>query len=223
MARSKNRSEFENEDTEPLPPELAAFAKDPNEAKRVIERAAKPKKKKKRPSKPLGSLIWLSGAIPGLLSSLGLLLMILWTPGLSVLYSTIWILIIVVIIQGNTTGINLMKGNIVQVGFDLEDAARVAGAGWVRTYFKIWLPLLSPYLALIGLLNFNVAAGTTASIILLASRETITVSILILEWLLPGTGLREGAAVAQIILGGITLLTALAARHFGLKLGVHHR
>ena len=171
----------------------------------------------------LDSLIWLSGAIPGLLSSLGLLLMILWTPGLSVLYSTIWILIIVVIIQGNTTGINLMKGNIVQVGFDLEDAARVAGAGWVRTYFRIWLPLLSPYLALIGLLNFNVAAGTTASIILLASRETITVSILILEWLLPGTGLREGAAVAQIILGGITLLTALAARHFGLKLGVHHR
>ena len=170
----------------------------------------------------LDSLIWLSGAIPGLLSSLGLLLMILWTPGLNFLYGTIWILIIVVIIQGNTTGINLMKGNIVQVGYDLEDASRVAGAGWLRTYYKIWLPLLAPYLALIGLLNFNIAAGTTASIILLASRDTITMSLLILEWLLPGTGLRESAAVAQIILGGITLFTALAARHFGLRLGVHH-
>jgi transcriptional regulator with GAF, ATPase, and Fis domain len=44
----KNRSAFENEETEPLPPELAAFAKDPNAAKRLLDDAAQ-----RRPSKPL--------------------------------------------------------------------------------------------------------------------------------------------------------------------------
>ena len=170
----------------------------------------------------LDSLIWLSGAIPGILSGLGLLLMFLWVPGLNWLYGTIWALIIVVVIQGHTSGVNLMKANIVQVGFDLEDAARISGAGWLRTYFTIWLPLLAPYLVLIGLLNFNTAAGTTASVVLLASRETNTLSLLILEWLLPGTARREEAAVVQIILGAITIVTLIAARRLGSRFGVRH-
>ena len=61
----------------------------------------------------LDTLVWVGGAIPGILSGLGLLLMFLWTPGLSFLYGTIWVLILVVVIQGNTTGINVFKGNIV--------------------------------------------------------------------------------------------------------------
>ncbi|MCH8974364.1 MAG: ABC transporter permease subunit, partial [Chloroflexi bacterium] len=131
-------------------------------------------------------------------------------------------LLLVVVISGNTTGVNLMKANIVQVGDDLEDAARISGAGWLRTFVQIWVPLLAPYLVLIGLFNFNSAANTTASIILIASRETTTLSILILEWLFPMTGLREPAAVVQIILGGITLVTLVLARHYGLKLGIAH-
>ena len=170
----------------------------------------------------LDSLIWVSGAIPGVLSSLGLLLMFLWVPGLNFLYGTIWALLLVVVLQGNTSGVNLMKTNIVQVGFDMEEAARLAGYGWTRTFIKIWLPLLAPYLVLIGLLNFNTAAGTTASIILLADRSTITLSILILEWLMPMTGHREAAAVVQIILGAITILTLIGARYYGNRAGVRH-
>ena len=170
----------------------------------------------------LDSLIWLSGAIPGLLSGLGLLLMFLWVPGLTWLYGTMWALLLVVVISGNTTGVNLMKANILQVGEDLEDAARISGAGWLRTFVKIWIPLLAPYLVLIGLFNFNSAANTTAAIILIASRETNPLSILILDWLMPLAGLREPAAVVQIILGGITLVTLILARHYGLKLGIAH-
>ena len=171
----------------------------------------------------LDSTIWISGALPGFLSGMGLMLMFLWTPGLSVLYGTIWVLILVVIISGNTTGVNIIKGAIVQVGADIEEAARVSGAGWARAYFTILLPAMMPTLALIGLFNFNAAANTTASIILLASRETFTVSIVILHWLLPGTNLREAAAVLQLILGTVTLGTALFARHYAIKHGVQHR
>ena len=126
-------------------------------------------------------------------------------------------------LQGNTTGVNITKGTLVQVGFDMEEAARISGAGWSKTFFKIWIPLLFPTLALLALFNFTIAAGTTASIILLASRETITASILVLEWLMPGARLREEAAVVQIILGSITLIAAFVARRYGITLGVRHR
>lgn len=171
----------------------------------------------------LDSTIWVSAAIPGMLSSLGLLLVFLWTPGLDIIYGTIWALLIVIVLQGNTTGVNITKGTLVQVGFDMEEAARISGAGWAKTFFKIWIPLLFPTLALLALFNFTIAAGTTASIILLASRETITASILVLEWLMPGARLREEAAVVQIILGSITLIAAFVARRYGITLGVRHR
>ncbi|MCH7482627.1 MAG: hypothetical protein IIC31_07345, partial [Chloroflexi bacterium] len=66
-------------------------------------------------------------------------------------------------------------------------------------------------------------AGTTSSIILLAARETITASILVLEWLMPGARLREEAAVVQIILGAITLIAAFVARRYGITVGVRHQ
>ena len=94
----------------------------------------------------LDLMIWSAGAIPGILAGLGLLWVFIGTPGLNFLFGTIWALIIVVLLQGKTTGVNIMKGVLVQVGADMEEAARVSGAGWLRTYFLIWLPLLMPTL-----------------------------------------------------------------------------
>lgn len=170
----------------------------------------------------LDLIIWGSGAIPGILSSLGLLWLFLGTPFLSWMFGTIYALLLVVIIQGNTTGTNIMKGVFVQVGNDMEEAARVAGAGWVRTYFKIWIPLLMPSLILLGTLNFVVAAGTTSSIILIASRETRTLSLLALEYASPGIGLREEASIVGLFIMGLTVGLASMARAFGLRLGVRH-
>ena len=170
----------------------------------------------------LDSIIWLSAAIPGIIASLGLLIMFLSTPGLAWLYGSIWALIIVVIISGNTTGTNLFKGVMVQLGKDMEEAARVSGAGWLRTYFKVVIPVLMPTMILIGTLNFVQAAGATASIILLASRETITLSILALQWGSDEPPRREAASIVSIIILVFTLGVAMVARHFGLKVGIRH-
>ena len=69
----------------------------------------------------LDVIIWGSAGIPGIISGLGLLIMFLDTPGLSFLYGTIWALIIVVLVQGNTTGTNVFKGVLVQLGKDMEE------------------------------------------------------------------------------------------------------
>lgn len=170
----------------------------------------------------LDSVIWVSGAVPGILSGLGLLLMFLGTPGLNFFYGTIWALLIVVILQGNTTGTNMSKAAIVQIGEDMEEAARIAGAGWWRTYFRIWVPLLMPTLALLAMMNFVIAAGTTSSIVLLASRETTTLSLLALEFGSPGVGLREEATIISLFIVAMAGVVAMTARKFARRHGVQH-
>jgi iron(III) transport system permease protein len=170
----------------------------------------------------LDLMIWSSGAIPGILAGLGLLWVFLGTPGLNVLFGTIWALIIVVILQGKTTGVNIMKGVLVQVGADMEEAARVSGAGWIRTYFCIWLPLLMPTLVLLAVMNFVSAAGATSSIILLASRDTMTLSLMALELSSSAVNNREAASIISIFIILFTVAGALLVRYFGRRLGVRH-
>jgi iron(III) transport system permease protein len=170
----------------------------------------------------LDLMVWGAGAIPGILAGLGLLWMFLGTPVLGALFGTIWALIIVVVLQGKTTGVNVMKGVLVQVGADMEEAARVAGAGWLRTYFRIWLPLLMPSLILLAVMNFVSAAGATGSIILLASRDTMTLSLMALELSATGINNREAASIISIFIIAITVVGAIVVRTYGLRLGVRH-
>lgn len=166
--------------------------------------------------------VWGSGAIPGILAGLGLLWLFLSTPGLGFLYGTLWALIIVVILQGNTTGVNVLKGVLVQVGADMEEAARASGAGWFRTYFRIWVPLLMPTLTLLAVLNFVSAAGVTSSIILLASRDTMTLSLLALQLSTDLADQREAASIVSIFIILLTVGMAIPLRAVSLRLGIRH-
>ena len=167
-------------------------------------------------------IVWGSGAIPGILAGLGLLWLFLGTPGLSFLYGTVYALILVVTLQGATTGVNILKGVFVQVGADMEEAARVAGAGWFKTYFQIWIPLLMPSLVLLAMLNFVSAAGVTSSIILLASGDTMTLSLMALQLSTEMADQREAASIVSIFIVLLTVGLAIPLRVFCLRLGVRH-
>lgn len=167
--------------------------------------------------------VWSSGAIPGILAGLGLLWLFIGTPGLNALFGTIWALIIVVVLQGKTTGVNVLKGVFVQVGADMEEAARVSGAGWLRTYFRIWLPLLTPTLVLVAVMNFVSAAGATGSIILLASRDTMTLSLMALELSSMAVSNREAASIISIFIIAMTMAGAIVVRGLGARFGVRAR
>jgi iron(III) transport system permease protein len=170
----------------------------------------------------LDLMIWSAGAIPGILAGLALLWVFILTPGLNFLFGTIWALLIVVLLQGKTTGVNIMKGVLVQVGADMEEAARVSGAGWLRTYLLIWLPILMPTLILLAVINFVSAAGATSSIILLASRDTMTLSLMALELSSASVSNREAASIISIFIIALTMTGALLVRYFGRRLGVRH-
>jgi iron(III) transport system permease protein len=168
----------------------------------------------------LDTMIWTAAVVPGMLAGLGLLWMFLGTSFLVPLYGTLWPLLVVIILAGKTTGTQLSKSVFLQVGADMEEAARVSGAGPIMTFFKIWIPLLLPTLILLGTLNFIGAATTTSSIILLATRGTYTLSILALEYASPGVNLKEEAGIISLIIMAVTICGALVARLMSRRLGL---
>jgi iron(III) transport system permease protein len=166
----------------------------------------------------LDVILWVPSVIPGALAGLGLLWMFVGTPIFQPVYGTIFVLMIAVIMGSVTLATQLFKTTLLQLGPELEEAARTSGAGPITTYFRVVLPLLAPMLIVVGTLKFLFAASATASIVLLATSETRTLSLLTLDFV--AEGLRESAAVTTVIITALTTGVALIARSLGLNVGL---
>ena len=80
-----------------------------------------------------------------------------------------------------------------------------------------------PLMILLCTLYFVSAAGATASVILLASRDTRTLSILALQFASADVGRFEAASIITLHISLMTLGVAALARRLGLNMGVRHR
>ncbi len=166
----------------------------------------------------LDSICWLPSAIPGVLSGLGLLWMFLGTPFFRPFYGTIVLLVIAQVLGGITLSTQILKANFVQLGKELEESSRMSGAGFWRTYFRIVFPLMAQTMVLVGVIKFMFAAQHNSAIILLATSETRTLSLLALDQV--AAGYREVASITIILVTLLTLGVAIVARSFGLKVGI---
>ncbi len=166
----------------------------------------------------LDAICWLPSAIPGVLSGLGLLWMFLGTPFFRPFYGTLFLLVIASVLGGITLATQILKANFIQLGNELEEASRMSGAGFWTTYFKVVFPLMAQTMVLVAVLKFVFAAQQTSSIILLATSETRTLSLLALDQV--AAGYREVASITVIFIMLLTLGVALVARSFGLKVGI---
>jgi iron(III) transport system permease protein len=166
----------------------------------------------------LDSICWLPSAIPGVLSGLGLLWMFLGTPFFRPFYGTIVLLVIAQVLGGITLSTQILKANFVQLGKELEESSRMSGAGFWRTYFRIVFPLMAQTMVLVGVIKFMFAAQHNSAIILLATSETRTLSLLALDQV--AAGYREVASITIILVTLLTLGLAIVARSFGLKVGI---
>lgn len=166
----------------------------------------------------LDAILWIPSIIPGALAGLGLLWMFLGTPVFQPLYGTIFVLIIASVMGGVTLSTQIMKSTFLQLGTELEEGSRMSGANWLGTYARIVLPLIAPTLVLVATLKFMFAANATSSVVMLATSETRTLSLLILDMV--AAGQREAATVVTVIITALTLGVALLARALGLNLGV---
>jgi iron(III) transport system permease protein len=144
--------------------------------------------------------------------------MFLGTPVFRPLYGTLFLLMIASILGGVTLATQILKANFIQLGNELEEASRMSGAGFLRTYFKIVLPLMAQTMILIAVLKFLFAARSASSIILLATSESRTLALLALDQI--AGGYREVASITVLLVIALTTGLALIARAFGLKVGI---
>src|SRR5713226_142615 len=166
----------------------------------------------------LDSICWLPSAIPGVLSGLGLVWLFLGTPIFRPFYGTLFLLLIASILGGVTLACQVLKANFIQLSSELEEASRMSGAGFWRTYFRIVFPLMSQTMVLVAVVKFMFASQNAANIILLATSESRTLSLLALDQV--AAGYREVASITVIFIMALTLGVALIGRSFGLKLGI---
>ncbi len=165
----------------------------------------------------LDFLVWLPSTLPGIVMGLGYLWLFLGTPFLRPIYGTTFILILVASLGSITLTTQILKGNLLQLGAELEEASSVSGGSWWRTLCHVTLPLIAPSLAVVGVLAFSAAARATSHVALLSTRANQPLSIVQLN-LMTNNDFETGSVVGIFILL-LTVGVAIVARFFGLRLG----
>ncbi len=164
----------------------------------------------------LEGFCWLPHILPGILLGLGVLWLFLSTPLRHILYGTVWGIALALMLGDSPVTTQAFKAGFLQLGADLEEAARVSGASWGYTYRRILLPLLAPVAAATGLMNFGSALTSISTPVLLYSHQSRPLSILLLEYSFTGE-LERGAALGLLITAIIWAMM-LVGRKLGLKL-----
>jgi len=164
----------------------------------------------------LEGLCWLPHILPGILLGLGILWLFLATPLRFLFYGTVWGIALALIVGDSPVTTQAFRAGFLQLGADLEEAARVTGASWWYTYRRILLPLLAPIAGAVGLMNFGSALGSISTPVLLYSHQSRPLAILLLEYSVTGE-LERGAALGLLITMLICAMM-LIGRRLGLQL-----
>jgi iron(III) transport system permease protein len=130
-------------------------------------------------------------------------------------------MILVGFLASMTLGVQMIKVHMLQLGAEVEEAGRVVGGSWVRTFRSIIVPLTVPTMAVVGVLVFASAIRQVGSIILLSTGETRVLSILQLEFLTEG--MIGPAAVIGAVIVAISLIAAIIVRVISVRFGVQTR
>lgn len=151
-------------------------------------------------------------AIPSIVLALG----VLWTyAGLELLpiYGTAGILLVAYVAHFLPLGARAMAGALRQLHPELEDAARVSGAGLLHTMRRVVLPLTRPTLAATWTLVFVLAMQeVSASILLYTSRSTV-LSVAVFDlWEAGNVNALAALGVMQLVVTFLALLLLAGMR-----------
>jgi iron(III) transport system permease protein len=169
----------------------------------------------------LDFISWLPWAVPGILMGLALLWTIFETRILLFLYGSVYLLIIALFIKSMPFGVQISKSVLVQLGPELEEAARISGGSWLQTYGRVLVPLLTPTLIVIGLLGFMSAARDISTIVLLGSSQSRTMALLALDYAFGGQF--ERGSVVAFMTSLVVIVTALISHLVGQRVGISER
>ena len=116
-------------------------------------------------------------AVPSIVLGVGVLYWYLVAPLPFHLYGTLIILVIAFVTIGLPYGMRYLGPGIAQISDELEEAATASGAGFVRSFRTIYLPLLMPSLLAAFLYTTIVAFREISAAIFLYSQNTDVMSV----------------------------------------------
>jgi iron(III) transport system permease protein len=161
-------------------------------------------------------LVLVPRAVPGLLAGLAFLWVFLFFPPLSPLRSTIFSVWLAYTVVWIAYGTRLVSASLLQVGPELEEAARSAGAGRARVSRDVTLPLIRFGLLASWLLVFMIFEREySTGVYLLAPGTEVIGSELVSLW---GTGAADMVAALSLINVVLVACGLTVALRFGVKL-----
>lgn len=148
----------------------------------------------------LETLALIPVSVPGIAFGVGV--MFLWLRAPVDVYGTAWIIILAFVGRFTAYAIRPIGASLMQVHPELEESARVAGFGWLRTLLYITLPLIRPSIVASWILLFSIFMTELSMVILLYTANTRTFSVLAFEtWSTGVFSLLAGLSILQLLVG----------------------
>ena len=144
-------------------------------------------------------------AIPGLVMAVGFLWAYITLP----IFGTIWLLLIAYITRFMPYGLRATTSTVIQIHTDLEDASRIAGASWLKTFRHVVIPLIKPGLVAGWIfLSIIFLREVSASVLLYKSGSEV---LAVVVYALYNDNQWEAVAAIGVIMTGITLILSITA------------
>jgi len=161
-------------------------------------------------------LVLVPRAVPGLLAGLAFLWVFLFFPPLAPLRTTIFSLWLAYSVVWLAYGMRLVSSSLLQVGPELEEAARSAGATRSQVSRHVTLPLIRYGLLASWLLVFMIFEREySTGVYLLGPGTEVIGSLLVSLWGTGGADMVAALSLINLLLVGVGLTVAL---RFGVKL-----
>jgi iron(III) transport system permease protein len=161
-------------------------------------------------------LVLVPRAVPGLLAGLAFLWVFLFFPPLAPLRTTIFSLWLAYSVVWLAYGLRLVSSSLLQVGPELEEAARSAGATPGQVSRHVTLPLIRYGLLASWLLVFLIFEREySTGVYLLGPGTEVIGSLLVSLWGTGGADMVAALSLINVVLVGVGLTIAL---RFGVKL-----
>jgi iron(III) transport system permease protein len=149
-------------------------------------------------------------AMPGLVAGLALLWVFLFVPFLSPLKSTMFSIWLAYSIVWLAYGMRLVSGTLLQVGPELEEAARVSGASDLRVKRDVTVPLIKYGMLASWLLIFLIFVREySTGIYLLGPGTEVIGSLLVSLWGTGAVDLVSALSVVNVVMIGAGLAVAI--------------
>jgi iron(III) transport system permease protein len=150
----------------------------------------------------IAMIVMLSYGFPSIAFGVGILL-----GYIDLLYGTLSIILLAYIAKKLPIAFVFMRNAMQQVAPDLEAAARVAGAGWLRTLFDITLPLLRSATWTTWILVFSLCLHELPMSALLTQSGNAVISTTVIQYIADGAIVVAAAMSVLIVVFSIMALS----------------